>query len=435
MSFPVPSHVQPAYSLDAAKWKSKVNEAKGELIALFKQNLMQNTQPCTATNDDHKVHQTALSNSEANVAIVDQSYLNKSYEAKPSQNKELLNDIICKFSLNEEQERAFRIVANHALSNSQDQLKMYLGGKGGTGKTQVIKALMEFFVQIKKASQFLVLAPTGTAAANVGGHTYHSILGINDKNNMSSTSISIMKEKLLGVKYIFLDEVSMLSCHDMYKISAQLAKAFNNCDLPFGGMNMIFAGDFAQLPPVLGGESCALYSGLVGSGLHSSLTHYVQESAIGKALWHQITTVVILQKNMHHVTQSSEDHRFRMALDNMRYRSCTSDDLLFLRTRIVGTSSSHPSLTSSEFRNVSIITAWNSQKDRVNELGCERFAKDTNQALILFFSEDQRLADSETILGSKKRLMDRNNVVGLSHEEKKLYGTLHRIHLITLLGA
>ena len=98
-----------------------------------------------------------------------------------------------------------------------------------------------------------------------------------------------MKEKLLGVKYIFLDEVSMLSCHDMYKISAQLAKAFNNCDLTFGGVNMIFAGDFAQLPPVLGGESHALYSGIIGNRVYSSLTHYDQESAIGKALWHQIT--------------------------------------------------------------------------------------------------------------------------------------------------
>ena len=45
--------------------------------------------------------------------------------------------------------------------------------------------------------------------------------------------------------YIFIDEVSTLACHDMYKISAQLAKALNAFDLPFGGMNIIFSGDFA----------------------------------------------------------------------------------------------------------------------------------------------------------------------------------------------
>ena len=46
----------------------------------------------------------------------------------------------------------------------------------------------------------------------------------------------------------------MLSCNDLYRISAQLAKALNAFDLPFGGINIVFAGDFAQLPPV-GGHS------------------------------------------------------------------------------------------------------------------------------------------------------------------------------------
>ena len=46
----------------------------------------------------------------------------------------------------------------------------------------------------------------------------------------------------------------MLSCHDIYNISAPLAKAFNEPNKPFGGLNMIFSGDFAQLPPVGGGE-------------------------------------------------------------------------------------------------------------------------------------------------------------------------------------
>ena len=45
----------------------------------------------------------------------------------------------------------------------------------------------------------------------------------------------------MDVKYIFLDEVFMLSCHDLYKISTQLASI---SDLPFGYSNIIFAGDF-----------------------------------------------------------------------------------------------------------------------------------------------------------------------------------------------
>jgi hypothetical protein len=40
----------------------------------------------------------------------------------------------------------------------------------------------------------------------------------------------------------------MISCNDNYKISSQLAKVLNELELPYGGMNMIFSGDFAQLP-------------------------------------------------------------------------------------------------------------------------------------------------------------------------------------------
>ena len=60
-----------------------------------------------------------------------------------------------------------------------------------------------------------------------------------------------------GVDYIFLDEVSMISCHDIYKISAQAARARRVLDDPFGGINFIFSGDFTQLPPVRSGP--ALY--------------------------------------------------------------------------------------------------------------------------------------------------------------------------------
>ncbi|KAF9455716.1 hypothetical protein BDZ94DRAFT_1205476, partial [Collybia nuda] len=118
----------------------------------------------------------------------------------------------------------------------------------------------------------------------------------------------------------------MLACHDMYRISAQLGNALNVFDLPFGGMNMVFAGDFAQLSPV-GGQS--LYNGNVGTQLHSGLKLAGQQAAIGKALWHQVTTVVILRENMRQKTQTPEDASLRRALMNMRYGKCTPEDIQF----------------------------------------------------------------------------------------------------------
>ena len=71
--------------------------------------------------------------------------------------------------------------------------------------------------------------------------------------------------RLEGIKYIFLDEVSMLSAHDMYKISYQLSCILNIYDKPFGGVNMVFADDFAQLPPAMDGENISLYGQFIGA--------------------------------------------------------------------------------------------------------------------------------------------------------------------------
>jgi thymidylate kinase len=94
------------------------------------------------------------------------------------------------FSLNIDQERAFRIIANHASTEKPGQLIMYIGGMAGTGKSQVIKALTAFFEKRNESHRIVITAPTGTAAALVGGSTYHSILGINDK---SASTISMAK--------------------------------------------------------------------------------------------------------------------------------------------------------------------------------------------------------------------------------------------------
>jgi len=294
------------------------------------------------------------------VQIVNRSYLQKDFKAQSDNAQKLIEDAIQIFSLNSEQERSFRIVANHAVTPGAEQLIMYLGGMGGTGKSQVIKALMHFFKSRNESHRFVVLAPTGTAAALLHGSTYHSFLGVpidgQEALRNETTNNAQVKARLDGVDYIFLDEVSMVACHDNYKISSQLAKATNEFDLPYGGINMIFSGDFAQLPPVYGAP---LYSGTVGTQLMSRMSVRGQEAAIGKALWHQVTTVVILRQNMRQKKQTPEDAKLRTALENMRYAACTPEDIKFLKTRIAGRRPDQPKLSDKNFRNVSIITALN----------------------------------------------------------------------------
>jgi hypothetical protein len=72
------------------------------------------------------------------VEVVDKSYIDRRFKASSKNDEKIVADSISKFKLNSEQKRAFRIISNHAMMEKPDKLCMYLGGMGGTGKSQVI---------------------------------------------------------------------------------------------------------------------------------------------------------------------------------------------------------------------------------------------------------------------------------------------------------
>lgn len=227
----------------------------------------------------------------------------------------------------------------------------------------------------------------------------------------SNVSVAQIRSKLQGVDYIFLDEVSMVSCPELYKISSQLSKALNTPLEAFGGMNMIFAGDFAQLPPTSGGS---LYSGSILKQLSDSFSVRDQEATIGKALWHQVTTIVILCQNMRQKSQSESDSQLREALINMRYATCTKDNIEFLNSRVASRLPGRPKLSDKQFRNVSVITAHNAHKDKINEIGTKRFAVDTGQVLTEFYSVDRLSARTASTVKSRGKKTKANVSGGLS---------------------
>ena len=76
----------------------------------------------------------------------------------------------------------------------------------------------------------------------------------------------------------------------------------------------------------------------------------------------------------------------RQALEYMRYASCTQANIEYLQTRIANNKLGQPKLSDKNLRNVSIITGRNARRDGFNNLDINRFAKDTNQSLIHFYS-------------------------------------------------
>ena len=127
------------------------------------------------------------------------------------------------------------------------------------------------------------------------------------------------------------------------------------------------------------------------------------KNAIGKLLWQQVTTAVILTENMRQSTLSEGDNKLRTALSNMRYGACTAADLPYLESRTISRRPGHPNFSDPSLRNVSVTTGLNTQKDKINELGSNRCAEETHQELTHFYANDILCENADERRAQKSR--------------------------------
>lgn len=225
----------------------------------------------------------------------------------------VINDLDMKD--NAEQAAALRIVGDHLLSKSPEQLLMYVAGVGGTGKSHVVKAIIDLFSRCDVRSRLLLSAPTGIASVLIGGYTIHALTML-PKSTKRRVKVELLTEIWKSVDYLIIDEVSMISALFLAQISHRLQEARGWSErrgLMFGGVNVIFLGDFGQLSPV---GACALYAqDLVGRMKNNQgETISGQTSLYGVYLWRQVKTVIKLQKNMRH----AQDHDYAEILSRIR---------------------------------------------------------------------------------------------------------------------
>ncbi len=214
---------------------------------------------------------------------------------------------------NIEQQKAFDLVANTNTS-------LFITGKAGTGKTTFVKSIQE---KIKK--NFLVLAPTGIAAMNVGGQTIHSFFGLPFEAIGPDANFEVSFEKrqiLEHVDTIIIDEASMVRCDWVDGIDRFL-RALMRTHLPFGGKQMLFVGDLFQLPPVVksGSADDEMLRYLYGSG-----TPYFYKANVMKR--------INLPKIEFQKVYRQEDSEFLDILNRMRVGENTQEDLNVLNERV-----------------------------------------------------------------------------------------------------
>lgn len=143
------------------------------------------------------------------------------------------------------QDQAFSILKSGA--------NVFLTGEPGSGKTHSVNRYVEYLREhdIEPA----ITASTGIAATHIGGMTIHSWSGIGIKKFLSEEDLDKLgtnerlSKRVGRAKVLIIDEISMLDAQTLSAVDAS-CKTLRRNEEAFGGLQVIFVGDFFQLPPV-----------------------------------------------------------------------------------------------------------------------------------------------------------------------------------------
>jgi len=140
-----------------------------------------------------------------------------------------------------------------ALEVMKSGKNIFLTGAPGTGKSYTVNKYLDWAYDNGK--RVTVCASTGIAATHINGSTLHSFLGVrNDDPLTIDDMLNIVnnnwtQKRLNGTDILVIDEVSMLSAQMIENLNTILQQGRASTQL-FGGVQIIFVGDFFQLPPV-----------------------------------------------------------------------------------------------------------------------------------------------------------------------------------------
>ena len=133
---------------------------------------------------------------------------------------------------------------------------VFITGPGGTGKSALIREIYKYAT--RREHNIQVCALTGCAAVMLEckAKTIHSWAGIGLANGDVDRIVERVDKNFLKkrdwrkTRTLIIDEVSMMSKR-LFDILDLVGKTARNChSRPFGGIQLIFCGDFYQLPPV-----------------------------------------------------------------------------------------------------------------------------------------------------------------------------------------
>lgn len=132
-----------------------------------------------------------------------------------------------------------------------------LTGAAGSGKTFLVNRFITYCRE--HSIPLAVTASTGIAATHIGGMTIHSWSGMGIRDTLSDDEIEdLISREYLAKRFaktsvLIIDEISMLGGNFIASLDRLLQSARISSE-PFGGIQIVFVGDFFQLPPVSRGS-------------------------------------------------------------------------------------------------------------------------------------------------------------------------------------
>ena len=211
------------------------------------------------------------------------------------------------------QRQAYDIVQlHHSTYADTHPLHMIISGTAGTGKSYLICCLRLLLQDCVR-----IVAPTGVAAFNVNGTTLHSLLDLPTRGefkNLQSDRLQQLQQRLAGVRYMIIDEMSMVGRKLFGQVDSRLRQAFpHHSHEALGGCSCLLFGDFGQLPPVM---DLPLYT-VVSRSLLSDL---------GRSAYQLFDKAIVLDQILRQCGEEEDQMLFRDILIRLRNAELTITD-------------------------------------------------------------------------------------------------------------
>ncbi len=227
---------------------------------------------------------------------------------------------------------------------------VFVTGVAGTGKSYLLD-------HIRKNSEkkISVTATTGIAAVNVKGQTIHSFAGVGLAKGTKEQVYEDLRPKgekrIKKCKILVLDEVSMMS-DDLFEKLDYCFRKVREDERAFGGVQLVFFGDFLQLPPVSRGKN------------HNNInkTEYKNLFCFESEIWKRCNFVAVELTKVYRQNEQS----FINLLNNIRTGDCEEQDLKTLAD------CTYKAENVPEDLKPVVLTATNARCDKIN---CDQLAK------------------------------------------------------------